>query len=145
MRTRCNNKSQGYGQEFMKKITVLVFCMLSIITITYANNNIFTNSTDNIQSQCVITGNVEVRTVNSINSITGGNKGYRGLRISMNNKNDYMVNITIYLTVDGTTASREYQFVLDPKENRTEDLMLSNMTKGFQHEVDYKFSVTKCY
>ena len=142
MRTRCNNKSQGYGQEFMKKITVLVFCMLSIITITYANNNIFTNSTDNIQSQCVITGNVEVRTVKSF---TGGNEGYTGLRISMNNKNDYMVNITIYLTVDGATASREYQFVLDPKENRIEDLMLSNKTKGFQHEVYYKFSVTKCY
>lgn len=142
MRTRCNNKSQGYGQEFMKKITVLVFCMLSIITITYANNNIFTNSTDNIQSQCVITGNVEVRTVESFR---WGNKGYTGLRISMNNKNDYMVNITIYLTVDGATASREYQFVLDPKENRIEDLELSNMTKGFQHEVYYKFSVTKCY
>ena len=142
MRTRCNNKSQGYGQEFMKKITVLVFFMLSIITITYANNNIFTNNTDNIQQQCVITGNVEVRTVKSI---TGGNKGYTGLRISMNNKNDYMVNITIYLTVDGTTASREYQFVLDPKENRIENLMLRNMTIGFQHEVDYKFSVIKCY
>lgn len=142
MRTRCNNKSQGYGQEFMKKITVLVFCMLSIITITYADNNIFTNSTDNIKSQCVITGNVEVRTVKSI---TQGNDGYTGLRISMNNKNDYMVNITIYLTVDGTTASREYQFVLDPKENRIENLMLSNMTEGFRHEVDYKFSVTKCY
>lgn len=142
MRTRCNNKSQGYGQEFMKKITVLVFCMLSIITITYANNNIFTNSTDNIQSQCVITGNVEVRTVESFRA---GNEGYTGLRISMNNKNDYMVNITIYLTVDGATASREYQFVLDPKENRIENLDLSNTTKGFKHEVYYKFSVTKCY
>ena len=27
MRTRCNNKSQGYGQEFMKKI-ILLFLVL---------------------------------------------------------------------------------------------------------------------
>lgn len=138
MRTRCKNKSQGYGQEFMKKIIVLVFCMLSIIAITYANNNIFTNNSDNIQSQCVITGNVEVRKLQEFRS--GGICS--GLKISMNNKNDYMVNITIYLTVDGTPDSREYIFVLDPKENRTESLTLSNNTTG---DVAYKFSVTKCY
>lgn len=114
--------------------------MLLIIPITYANN-IFV-STDNIQSQCVITGNVEVRTEKNI---TNGNKGYTGLRISMNNKNDYMVNITIYLTVDGTPASKEYQFVLDAKENRSQNLFLRNQTEGFQCEVYYKFSVTKCY
>lgn len=35
MRTRCKNKSQGYGQEFMKKI---IICFIALFCITFAAN-----------------------------------------------------------------------------------------------------------
>lgn len=62
----------------------------------------------------------------------------------MNNKNDFYANIVIYLKVDGVIASREYQFVLDPKETRVVNLFLFECTSGFQHDLDYEFHVTKC-
>jgi len=97
--------------------------------------------TNNYTGQCYITGNVEVRVEKSI---TNGNNGYNGLRVSMNNKNDFYANIVIYLKVDGVIASREYQFVLDPKETRVVNLFLFECTSGFQHDLDYEFHVTKC-
>lgn len=123
----------------MKKIfTIVIVCILSFsATLIYAGNM----PTNNYTGQCYITGNVEVRVEKSI---TNGNNGYNGLRVSMNNKNDFYANIVIYLKVDGVIASREYQFVLDPKETRVVNLFLFECTSGFQHDLDYEFHVTKC-
>ena len=105
----------------MKKIlTVVIICILSISTFAIYANNVLIRTNSDGPNLCYQTGNVEVRLVELDSSLNNG--GYMGMTVSMHNKNDYNANVIIYATADGAKASREYQFVLDPKEKREEYL-----------------------
>ncbi len=124
----------------MKKYLLLL--VLSVMGIYHATSS-YAKNTESSAPGCYITGNVECSVEEYI---ALSNQGYTGLRINMNNKNDYMVNIYINLTVDGETASRQCHFVLDPEESRRVNLFFYE-TVPFNREnsLDYVFRVERCY